>query len=420
MKKFIPLLFLFLSVSAFGQSLDFSGYFKFFAHPNLNSPHNFDRLGTRFQTNLFYSMNDNVAFFTSLDFNFEESTGLSDVTNRKLITIIPVEGYIDFYWDNFDLRIGKQFIFWGTGDWVNPTDNINPWDYVNISAEIEDYRIAVTSAKADYYLGDLNLEGVWIFQFRPNVIPMEIPGQIGDLTVNNLGTTLPGSNLKNTEFAFRLSSNAMNIDYSLSYFNGFDKFPTNNFTFIPQPQPQLNYSTIYNRLQVFGADFITTFDKFAVLGEGAYYLTKDKDGNDPFIQNPYIYYVLGVNYTPVSDLLFNLQLVQKILTKYDETEERRLWEEIGFPDKSVPQQITNSISGRVQYDIGSYTTLQFITVVNLEDWDYFLLPIFNYEVSDGLNLYFGATIFQGDENTTFGRNKKYSRGFFEIKYSFAM
>ncbi len=31
-----------------------------------------------------------------------------------------------------DLIIGKQFFAWGTGDAYNPTDNINPYDYLDV------------------------------------------------------------------------------------------------------------------------------------------------------------------------------------------------------------------------------------------------------------------------------------------------
>ena len=82
------------------------------------------------------------------------------------------------------------------------------------------------------------------------------------------------------------------------------------------------------------------------------------------------------------------------------------------------KKVTRSVSARLAYKKEGYYSLQLIGVYNLADGDYFLLPIFNYEIADGLNLYAGATFFAGPENSPFGRNKDFSRAFLEIKYSF--
>ncbi len=403
----------------FAQGTQLGGYVKFFAHPNLNEPYPFDRLGSRIQLKLQGPFAPRASFFAALDFNFEETqvTGSFNEPRSKGMAVYPVEAYVDLFFSKLDLRVGKQFIFWGKTDWINPTDNINPWDYVNIAAEIEDYRVPVTAAKADLYLGKFDLEGVWLPRFQPHKIPIELPDTINGLPVNHQPTEYPANKLANSQFGLRLLSNFAGIDFSLSYFHGFDQNPTIYWSFNPFQRSFFTVLT-YKPYQVFGGDFVTTRGKFAFKGEGAYFRTADRDGKDIFVKNPHVQYVLGLDYNATSNLTLNGQFIQTVLFKYDRDYEIAQREKWHMPTDNIPEQYVNSVSLRGQYQVSDFVNLQVVTVINLKDYDYFLLPILNYSYSDGVNIYAGATIFEGPSQSTFGRNKKYSRAFLEVKYSF--
>ena len=418
-KKSLLVLLIVLPVFLSAQTAELGGYAKFFAHPNLNHPYPFDRLGSRVQLRLTGSLGEQAAFYSALDFNYDavHTSGAYDADRADGLSIYPVETYVDLFFKYLDLRLGQQFIFWGKADWVNPTDNINPWDYVNISAEIEDYRLPVTAAKANIYSDWVNLELVWLPRFQAHRIPLHLPQTMAGIPVEQLPVKMPENRLDNSQFGVKADFNSFNVDYSLSYFSGYDKNPTIRMAFDPV-QGQFTRTIEYDRYQVFGADFITTFNQWAVKGEGAYYLTKDTDGRDIFLQNPHIKYVLGVDYLPTTDLTLNLQYIEDILLQFDETYEEQTRRQLGMPLSTMPQQHTRSLSGRVQYQLSDFTSLQLISVYNLKDDDYFVLPILNYGFADGINIYAGATVFGGPEQSTFGRSKDYSRAFMEVKYSF--
>ncbi len=402
-----------------GQSLDWGGYVKAFFYPNLNSPYNYDRLGTRLQLKATGSLSANTAYFAAVDFNYEMSqlSGMIGESRAAGMSIFPVEFYVDMFFDAVDIRVGQQFIFWGRTDWIMPTDNINPWDYTNITAEIEDYRIPVLAAKIDYYAGPLKIEGVWIPKFLPDRIPVELPDSINDMPVVALPPGLPQTKVGNSEFALRVSSQIKNVDFSLSYYNGTDKMPSVSMWFNPVAM-QFSSQISYKPYQVFGGDFIFTKGKMAFKGEGAYFLTADRNGKDISVENPHLQYVLGVDYNITNDLFMNMQFVDYIRFKYDYDYEISEREKLGRPVRNVPKSQTYSASVRFQYNISDFVGLQLISVVNFPDWDYFLLPILTFSISDGLNLYGGATVFNGPEGSVFWRNKEYSRAFIELKYSF--
>ncbi len=414
MKK-LALLIFFLSGFSVAQNFTLGGYVKSFFHPNLNSPYNIDKLGSRLQLKIEGSASDFVSFFTAVDFNYDV-TG-NDV-NRNM-EVYPVESYVDLTFEKFDIRIGNQFIFWGTTSWINPTDNINPWDYENISAEIEDYRLPVLATKFDYYFTDnSSLEMVWLPKFTPNRIPIELPNEMGHFAVKLDPPSLPETKLGNSEFAFRFSSRLPNVDYSLSYFHGYDK----NFSLFSKavftPSPQIIFTPEYGKLNIFGADFVTTFDRFALEGEAAYFKTEDKNGKNIFIENNHLKYVVGADYNFTEDLTLNVQFVQLVRFEYNKWEEEKALVKNGMPASNAPEKTEESVSAMLKFNAQDYLTFQLISVLNLRGKDFFLLPIINYNFADAVNVYCGATIFSGAEDSPFGRNKKYSRLFLELKYSF--
>ena len=424
MKKrllFYAFIFLLLPLGIKAQNADLGGYVKILAHPNLNKPYPFDHLGSRLQLHLSGSLNQQAAFYSALDFNYEAAGTPSayDAPRSAGLTVYPVETYLDLFFKYLDVRLGQQFIFWGKTDWVNPTDNINPWDYVNVSAEIEDYRLPVMAAKADFYLGPVDLQAVWLPRFLAAKTPLALPDSMGGFAVEQPSVHTPQNKLANSAFALKADFSFWNVDYALSYYRGFDKNPTLRMAFHPlPPNPRFSQTISYGRQQVFGAAFVTTFDKWAFKGEGAYFLTQDRKGKDIFLQNPYVKYVLGADYLPTNDLTLNAQFIQTILLQFDKDYELQSRRQMGMPLSTLPDEFSRSLSGRVQYKISDFTSLQLISVYNLKDGDFFVLPILNYALSDGVNIYGGATVFSGPEHSPFGRSKDYSRGFVEVKYSF--
>ncbi len=366
---------------------DFTGYMKFYAHESLVSPYGFSKLGSRFQLNMKKST-DKIDFFSSIDFDLRAT----DAEERGL-KIYPVEAYITFHWKAADLRLGRQFIFWGKTDWINPTDNITPWDYTNITAEIEDYRLAVDAAKLDLYFGDSSLELVLVPFFRPNNLGMEVAGA---------QEQLPEQKPENWQEGLRFSSEVSGLNFSLSYWRGFDLYPS------VVPAPETSALVIkHPRQQVFGADFDYAFGSFVLKGEGAYFLTEDRDGTDPFTKNPFLHYVLALEWAASPQLTADLQFIEKRVLKWHE----------GLMSP-FEEKTSRSASLVLTYKKEGYWKFQLISVYNFKDGDYFLLPIFTYEFADGVNIYLGATVFHGPAESPFGRLKDSSRAFLEVKYSF--
>ncbi len=400
------------------------GYLKFYHHNNTVSPQRISKTGIRLQMNLRKSFGDRGELFSSFDFDANDLRLFQGGFSRRggELEIYPVEAYVSLYFPIVDIRLGKQFIFWGKADWINPTDNINPWDYANISSEIEDYRLPVTALKTDWYFGPVTLEANWMPVFLPDRVPLQ-QGVIhqGDPerhipTVGIASPVYPAPTLRHSQAAFRLLHSMWGIDYSLSFYTGFD----HQFSMISRfniLRTALILTPEYKPLRVWGGDFQRTFGRWGIKGEGAYYRTADPSGTNPEIANPHFKYVLGNDWTVSDRLSFTIQWVQDIQQKFNAAlEEKAARQNPMHPE--IPQKITSSISGVLKWNPLDYLTSQFIGVLNLRDRDSFVLGFLSYEPADAIRFTLGGLFFSGPAQSPFGRMDKEDKVFLEVKFSY--
>ncbi len=431
MKKYFAGVICFLAIisalPARGQT-SFGGYLKFYHHNNTVSPQTISKTGVRLQFNISKTFGDKGDLFSSFDFDANDLRFFSKGFNSRgsELEIYPVEAYVSLYFPMVDVRLGKQFIFWGKTDWINPTDNINPWDYQNISSEIEDYRLPVTALKTDWYFGPVTLEADWIPVFLPDGLPMptdtlqegnperHIPNIVAAPPI------YPGPTLRHSQAAFRLMHSVWGIDYSLSFYSGFD----HRFSMISKKVPNsgsltgsLIFTPEYKPLRVFGGDFQKTFGRWGIKGEGAYFRTADPDGTNPEIANPHFKYVLGNDWTVSDRLSLTLQWVQDIQEKYNADLEKEAARQNPM-QTGVPERVTSSVSGVLKWNPFDYMTSQIISVINLRNKDSFVLGFLSYEPADAIRFTLGSLFFTGPANSPFGRMNKEDKIFAQVKLSY--
>ena len=137
----------------------------------------------------------------------------TDATHTGRTSGMLREGYLSFGAGNADFRIGKQIIVWGRADQINPTDNLTPRDNTLYIPDIDDQRFGAMAAKATYNFSGVALTGIWLPNFHPSMVP--IPPTPGVSFVE----TVP----KGDEFALKLEQTGGAMDWSVSYFRGFDQ-----------------------------------------------------------------------------------------------------------------------------------------------------------------------------------------------------
>jgi len=402
---------------------NFGGYVKFYHHNLAAGSSDYSKTGVRLQLNVSKTFGTKGDLFSSFDFDANDILLMDKGFEQRgaELEIYPVELYGSLYFSNIDIRLGKQFIFWGKTDWINPTDNICPWDYANISSELEDYRLAVTSLKLDWYIQNVTMEMVLV----PLFVPHRMPFEQGILSEGNVELGIPGidmkspeypeAHIKNSQVGFRLLSSFWGIDYSLSYYNGHDKNPSMISGFVPQRQ-FIEIQPQYKPIQIVGGDFERTFGRWSLKGEAAYFLTNDRDGLNIEVDNPHLQYVLGSDFTFSDKLSFNLQWSQDIKDKFNAVLEKSVMTK--KQNQSSQSKIASTASFLINWSPFDYISSQLIGVYNLKDRDSFLLGFVNYELSDGINMALGGLFLSGPEDSPFGKMDKEDKVFMEMKFSF--
>lgn len=322
------------------------------------------------------------------------------------------EGYVNFSHGAADFRIGKQIIVWGRADQINPTDNLTPRDNTLFIPESDDQRLGTVAAKVTWNFPDIAATAIMLPRFRPSAQPISAAAGIA------FDESAPGGN----QYALKLEQTGQGVDWSLSYFRGFDLNP--DISIQSAAPGALSLSLQHHRIRVLGADAATVLGRYGVRAEAAYTWTEDVAGGDPYVKNPFFYGVLGADRTFFEYLNINLQYYARRIGKFADPDA------IADPlarGVAIQQSIFSSQQDKWQQGMSLriankwlHETLEaeLAAVYDFTRRDYLLRPKIGYAFDDHWSGKLGATLFRGATDTFFGMLKDRSAAYGELRYSF--
>jgi hypothetical protein len=186
--------------------------------------------------------------------------------------------------------LGKQFIRWGKADIVTPTDRFAPRDFLNV---IDTEFLGVSGARGSIQFGAQTVEVVWTL-FTPSRVPLlnqrwaQTPAAAFDASPGTLQQTAPAIVFGTVEAIVPDGSQAGirfsrmgGVEYSLSFFDGFNHLP--NIELGPEPQPgSFHLVRRYPTMRSYGGDAAVPTRWFTLKGEAAY-STSDTPGTDDYM-----------------------------------------------------------------------------------------------------------------------------------------
>jgi hypothetical protein len=322
------------------------------------------------------------------------------------------EGYFNLTVGDTDFRFGKQIITWGRADKLNPTDNLTPRDYTLFVADDADQRSGSYAAQATVNVGGYALSGIWLPQFRPNILP----------TPSLPGVTFRESIEQRQGGAVKLERTGDAVDWSLSYYSGLDLNPDIAIDAIGMNGVNLRLD--HHRVQVVGADAATVVGRYALRAEAAYTRTPDRDGQDPLLRNSMFHLVAGGDRTFFEYLNINLQYYARIVQHF-------------VDPASINDSALRSIAIQESLLTNQYASFQQGLTFRVSDkWldetlegevsgmaafarrDYVLKPKLVYAFDDSWKGSLGAVLYRGVADSYYGRLKDLSTIYIELKYSF--
>lgn len=343
--------------------------------------------------------------------------GRASVRNRG---IILKEAYLSIFFDNVDLKLGKQIVRWGELEGFDISDIINPLDFAEyIFRDVEDRYIPLWMLKADYYLGDVTNEFIWIPDLK-----FHEPAQTGtEFEEFRLppGLARPALVLRNTEFAYRGKLTIGETVVTAGYIYVWGDFPSafrSVFGF-GNTLTDVDFLPRYTRQRTFFGSFNRSLGNFVLSGEAGYNTGKffgtapeiDESIKGNELERDHLKYGLAISLVLYqADII--LQAVQDEIFNYDEKI---------IQDK---REYAGSLFIRRKF---MYNRLIFqCLVLYLANHNEALYrPRADYKLREQLTLSVGMDIFDGDsgdlgvENFQFiGFFNQHDRIYTELKYNF--
>jgi hypothetical protein len=325
------------------------------------------------------------------------------------------EGYLALDLGAVDVRIGRQIIAWGRADRINPTDNLTPRDFTLPVPDDDDQRRGTASIRARAHRGSLSLTAVWLPEFIPDTVPIRPLG-----AGVHLRERRPGQ--PTGQWALKVEQTGTAVEWSVSYFDGFDLRPDLGVDRIEPSGPELLLR--HHRIRVVGADAATTVGRFAFRGEVAYTRTEDVDGDDPSVKNPFVFLVLGVERTFRESLTVNVQYLLRYTVDHRSPFEipdpltRRVAIEAATISREL-DPVQHGASLRVSRKwLHETLETEVVAVAGLTRLDYAIRPKVTYAFTDRLRGTLGADLFGGDRHSLFGYLRRASGAYAELRWSF--
>ena len=301
------------------------------------------------------------------------------------------EMYIETRQGDFDFRIGRQIIAWGRTDRLNPTDNLTPRDARLMAADIDEDRFGSLAAKASWNLtANDSLTLVLLPEFQANK------------SYSKYTEVIPTAN---NQWAIKYDQSGKAIDWSVSYYDGYDISSDLSSTGVYQ----------HYRIKVLGMDIATTVGSNRFALESAYTQTQDMSGTNENIKNPFLYTVFGVEHDFGNNTSGIVQIFNRHVFNYTTatTDTGRLHDIFS----SQLDRDQDGISIRIAKKWMNETLeTELAGSTLLERNGYSLRPRVTYLWSDSIKLLAGYEYYAGNSNTYYGYLKKNNTLFMELRY----
>jgi len=413
-RRFLLILLLFSAALVKAQNVDISGFARTYEGVTYENG-NFVMMQQTLNLN-FEARGEKVAF---------KANPMLYLYNTDSLNFNMRELYLDMYFNNFDLRIGKQQVVWGKADGVFITDIVSPLNLTEfLLPDFDEIRIGVIAAKLNYYIGNGNIEAIWIPQFTPTVRPA--PGSIWYSDVDfpapatfDWSQSEIAPSLENSEFFLKYSAMTSVVDFEIMGGYTWDDKPTMHIkkefamdTITMPPSPVLTGLTVtpqHHRLTVGGGSFSTEIKGVILRGEAAYYngkyfQTADPKATDAIIQKDYLHYVAGVDFN-IGSVKLSAQFIQQYILDYDD-----------FIDQ---KEALNTATFLAHYDMLRETLhLELFSYIGLTNSDALIRPKVTYDFDDSFSMLLGGNIFVGERDGQFGQYGDNSMIYAKIKYNF--
>ncbi len=163
---------------------------------------------------------DGVRFKGFADLRFRYGTEFSEPVSRFDLR----EAYVTVNGKTWDISTGQKIIKWGRADFTNPTQKLSPQNLISRSTDHEDMDMGNLLIDGRWYPSPvISIEAVAIPFYRSSVLliePLDLPSYV---TINQIESLI--TDKKMFTYGLKADLHLKGIDFSLSWFDGYDPMP---------------------------------------------------------------------------------------------------------------------------------------------------------------------------------------------------
>ncbi len=307
------------------------------------------------------------------------------------------EAYVDYRAGRFDVRLGRQTLSWGVGDFVFIND-VFPKDYGAFFAgqPIEYLKVPVDALRTTYSAPAFALDLVAMPRFTGDALPRRDRYDYAFDPFADVSREVirPHRTPANTEAAMRLYGSVLSTDVALYAFRGYFHAPS--FTPDDPLNPTLLAGT-YPPLSVYGASLQRNMFGGVLALEAGYYDSREQRSTNPLLPGSFTKALVGFQRELRTDFTVGVQYVGQWLHRDGDV--------LSLPAASprierFQQTATLRLTKLLRHQA---LRLSLFALCGLTERDRYVIPEIEYKVSDRFSIVAGANLFHGrSPYTTFG------------------
>jgi len=377
-----------------------------------------DSIGeTRLQLEMEKSF-ENLTFKVTTDLLYDWMLG------RHSVDLERGEGFLDLREasvsfspaDFMDVKLGRQILTWGTGDLIFINDLFpKDWQAFFIGRDTEYLKAPSDALKASFFTDLANVDVVYTPRFDSDrfITGDRLSYWNGSRIAGSdsvVHTDKPDSWFDDDEWAVRVSKNINSYELAAYGYWGYWKSPGGS-------DPVTGKHT-FPRLNVYGTSARGRVGRGIGNVEVGYYdSTQDSSGDNPFINNSQMRYLIGYSQDLpeiAHDFTIGLQYYVEQMLNYGDY--RRT-----LPVSSkAADEYRNVLTFRLtKLFLNQNLRCSLFTYYSPTDKDSYMRPNLNYKINDNLAVEVGANVFFGDyQHTFFGQFEDDTNIYAALRYSF--
>jgi hypothetical protein len=316
--------------------------------------------------------------------------------------------------NNTDVKIGRQILTWGTGDYIFLNDLFaKNWQSFFSGRDDQYLKAPSDSAKGTWYIGDFSIDLTWTPEFTSDVYLTGERFSFYSPLAKDIVAPADNFSVKKTndaQYSARIATNNNGVEYAFYGYKGFWPTPigmTENKIQRLQPYfPEMNAWGASLRLPLAGGLFNGEFSSYSSI--------EDTQGNNPLVANGQNRFLVGFEKEVMKNLTASAQFYIEQTKHYDQFISHSATPETEVDENR--QLLTFRLTYRTLQQKLIYSVFNFYSPT---DNDGYLKPSVTYRYNDQWLFSGGANLFWGNKkHTFFGQHQQNSNIWLRVKAQF--